>query len=1128
MAKQKQVFETESKLRWNTFKWTSRILIFLLLLIIPVVWISLVHMNVPFLPKLEKTDYVRNDNLVIPKDFTKQDAIRYKGFQHFLELRKQNFDHIANDAKRSYAQAVRAAFYVDWDPQALSSLKAHINKLNMVLPEWFFIDPVADTLVVRIDAEALQYLRRYNVRIVPILSNVNITETSGNFDGKILDRVMQSPEKRKHFLDQIELALQKNHFAGINIDFEEIHEPTLKPLFLFQKELYERLHAKKILVTQDVVPGDDNYNLTKVEPYLDYIFLMAYDQHFAESVPGPVSEQRWIEKVLDKTAESIDSRKIILCLAAYGYNWPEKGNAATVTYAEAIALAKDYNAPIEFNNDTYNCSFSYRGADSVWHKVYFNDAAGTFNTMRFADDYGVAGTAVWRLGAEDERLWTFYNRDLRREAVAAHPSVFTRLQHSPVGYKKPDYIGDGEVLDMITEPADGLMKIVRDSTDNLIAEEQYLQLPTRYIIKKFGKVKKQVILTFDDGPDPVFTPQILQILKREKVPATFFVVGTNVEGNLSLFRRIYNEGFEIGNHTFTHPNIAEVGRSRATTEIEATRLLIESQTGHSTILFRPPYNADSEPGSYVELEPIAISKKHSYYAVGESIDPEDWDTKNRAYSMNADTIYNRIVREYEANPEKGIILLHDAGGPRQATVDALPRIIQYFKQRGIAFITVAQLLNLTKEQVMPPVQDAWLGADSAASKTIAFLSEFLKISFWLAILLGILRILFLGVLALLNYFKDKKQGDPVIGTFTPKVSIIVPAYNEEVNCVATVKSLLQQDYPHYEIIFIDDGSKDKTFERITAAFGNNEQVKAYRKENGGKASALNYGIERAGSDFLLCIDADTQLKKDALSKMMPYFKDDRVGAVAGNVKVGNTQKILTQWQSIEYITAQNFDRRAFDYINGITVVPGAIGAFSKKAMQDTGGFATDSLAEDCDLTIRILRQGYIIRNCTAAIAVTEAPESISQFLKQRFRWCYGVMQSFWKNRDACFNSRYKGLGMIALPNILLFQIVMPLIAPLADLLFFIGLIYNRSDIDSMQQILIYYFLFLFIDVFISIVAFRFEKENYWRLLWLLPQRFVYRQLMYIVWFRSVRRAIKGEGQGWGNLKRTGNVVLKET
>ncbi|MFT4094585.1 MAG: glycosyltransferase [Niabella sp.] len=1126
MSQNKQVFETENKIRWNSFKWGSRIVIFLLILIVPVVWISLGR-NQPFLPKLEKTDFIKNKKLVIPKGLSKKEAARYKGFQKFLEMKRQNNAYIARDARRSESPAVRAAFYVDWDPQSFSSLKAHVDKLNMVIPEWFFIDPAADTLVARIDQDALQYMRRYKVKIVPIISNVNISRTSGDFDGNILDRVMQQPGKRKRLIDQIESALEKNRFAGINLDFEEIRSKTLAPLFLFQKELYERLHAKELLVTQDIVPNDDNYNLEKLNPYLDYIFLMAYDQHFPESVPGSISEQRWIEKVLDNAAVNINSKKIILCAAAYGYDWPEGGDAANVTYAEAIALAKDHYAPIDFDNDTYNCSFSYKDVDSVLHRVYFNDAAGNFNTMRFADDYGVAGIALWRLGSEDERLWSFYNKDLRSDSVAVHPEIFAQLQRAPIGYEKPDYIGDGEVLDMITEPGEGIMKIGRDSIEDLISEEQYVQLPTKYIIKKFGQVHNQVLLTFDDGPDPVFTPRILDILKKENVPAAFFVVGINAENNLSLLKKIYKDGFEIGNHTFTHPNIAEVGKKRATTEIEATRLLIESTIGHSTVLFRPPYNADAEPTSYVELEPIAIGKRHSYYAIGESIDPEDWDTENPTYKMNADTIYNRVIRQYEANPEKGVILLHDAGGPRQATVDALPRIIEYFKKKNIQFITVARLLNLKKDQVMPPVKGNLLQADSFASRVIAFFSAFLNIAFWLAIVLGILRILFLGVLAVLGYFKGKKERHPAAGIFVPRISIIVPAYNEEVNCVATVKSLLQQDYPDLEIIFVDDGSKDKTFEKITTAFHDHPKVKAFRKENGGKASALNYGIERAASDFLLCIDADTQLKKNAISQMMPYFQDEKVGAVAGNVKVGNTGRLLTKWQSIEYITAQNFDRRAFDYINGITVVPGAIGAFSKKAMQDAGGFTTDSLAEDCDLTIRILRQGYIIRNCTEAIAVTEAPETVSQFLKQRFRWSYGIMQSFWKNRDACFNAKYRGLGLVSLPNILLFQIIMPLIAPLADLLFFIGLFYNRHDANSMQQILLYYFLFLLIDVFISVVAFRFERENYWRLLWLLPQRFAYRQLMYIVLFRSVRRAIKGEGQGWGSLKRTGNVVLKE-
>lgn len=1124
MNRGKQVFETDSKVKWNTFKWVSRVVLLPLLLIVPVILFS-IGRSQPFLPRLEKAGFKKDKNLVIPKGLNKKELTKYRGFQKFLKDRRQIKALIRNAASHPKSPLIRAAYYVDWDPQSLSSLKAHINELNMVIPEWLFIDPVSDTLVTQIDPEALKYIRKYPVRIVPILSNVNISRTDGDFDGNILERVMKNPQKRQRLIQQILTTLKKNHFAGINLDFEEIESQTLPFLYTFQKDLYKTLHENNLLVTQDIVPEDDNYDLKKLNPILDYIFLMAYDQHFNESVPGPISDQHWIEKVLDNAAADVDSRKIILGIGAYGYDWPEGSDATTVTYSEAIALAKDHYAPIKFDDDSYNCSFSYLDVDSIWHHVYFNDAASNFNTMRFADDYGLGGTALWRLGSEDERIWTFYNKDLRSDSIEKNLYIFNSLQHTRVGYQRPDYIGEGEVLDMITVPNEGKIQIVRDSNENLIAEEKYIDLPTKYIIKRFGQVHKQVLLTFDDGPDPVYTPQILAILKREKVPAAFFVVGINVENNIPLLKEEYKDGFEIGNHTFTHPNIAEVSRKRATTEIEATRLLIESQTGHSTVLFRPPYNADAEPSSYVELEPIAIGKQFSYYAVGESIDPEDWDTKDPAFRMNADTIFNRVVRQYNEHPDKGIILLHDAGGPRWATVQALPRIIHYFKSRGIEFISVSQLLHLKKDQVMPPVKGSLLRADGFAYRTAAVLSNFLTAAFWLAIVLGILRILFLAAMAVLNHFKHKKK---IAATtpFTPKVSILVPAYNEEVNCVSTVKSLLQQDYPDFEIIFVDDGSKDSTFEKVNAAFANDNRVSVYTKENGGKASALNFGLEKTETDFVVCIDADTQLKSDAVRLLMNYFRDEEVGAVAGNVKVGNVHNVLTRWQSIEYITAQNFDRRAFDYINGISVVPGAIGAFRKQAMKDAGGFTSDSLAEDCDLTMRILRVGYVIRNCTKAIAVTEAPETVNQFLKQRFRWSYGIMQSFWKNRDACFNPKYKGLGMVTLPNILLFQIIMPLIAPLADILFFVGLFYNRNDFDSMAYILLYYFLFLLIDVFISVIAFRFEKENYWRLLWLLPQRFAYRQLMYVVLFRSFRRALKGQSQGWGSLKRTGKAVLQ--
>jgi poly-beta-1,6 N-acetyl-D-glucosamine synthase len=386
----------------------------------------------------------------------------------------------------------------------------------------------------------------------------------------------------------------------------------------------------------------------------------------------------------------------------------------------------------------------------------------------------------------------------------------------------------------------------------------------------------------------------------------------------------------------------------------------------------------------------------------------------------------------------------------------------------------------------------------------------------------------MAVLASIQKKKEKKKNAiPLtsIQTYFPKVSIIIPAYNEEINAVRTVNNLLQQSYPDLQIIFVDDGSKDNTFNIVSETFTGAINVQVHTKPNGGKASALNYGINLANTEYLVCIDADTQLKSDAIDQLMKKFDNEKVGAVAGNVKVGNEVNMITKWQSIEYITSQNFDRRAFDLLNCITVVPGAIGAFKKAAIIKCGGFTTDTLAEDCDLTMRLHRNNYLVRNCNDAISYTEAPETMKQFMKQRFRWSFGVIQCFWKHSDAAFNPKYKNFGMIALPNILIFQMILPFLAPLADLILVLSLIAAGFGIisASLGHIILYYLIFSFVDIAGAALAFAFEKEDYKKLLWMIPQRLIYRQLMYYILIKSFNRAIKGELQGWGVLKRTGNV-----
>ena len=1142
MQQSPQIFQTTNSLRWRSFKWTGRVIGAVVLFLLSVVVLAIVRGQKPNLPNIEEKAQAYETKLDPSNKLTLESPLnkKYKGFKYYLG-KKQREDSI-NITKHSVLETtlIRSAFYTPWTPSALSDLRKNADKLNTVYPEWFFIDTLSYTLQTRIDTAGLSLMRQNKLSIQPIFNNFHsslVSSKKGYFDGTLLHELLSNPQRRKNIIRQITDTLASYRLQGINIDFEELIEKSNNPLTQFQKELYEALHSKGYLISMDVQAMNDDYDFKKLAEYNDHLILMAYDQYSEISLPGPISSQKWIEQQMDWMDDKVDASKIILGVAGYCRDWVqgEEGKRIDdITYSTAIDYAKLSGATINFDNDTYNLHFGFTepptdSAAEIKHSIWLTDACTTFNVLRFSDDYKTAGTALWHLGGEDPRIWSFYGRDLSTQALEKTPFNFNSLATTPPDPNtKPTPTGEGELLTIIYTPQQGILKLEIDSSEMLIAEQQYVQLPSGYVYQKFGEDKTEmgpghkIILTFDDGPDAEFTPKILSILEREKIPATFFIVGINAERNIPLLQRIYNGGYEIGNHTFTHGNIAKMSPERAELEMKTTRLLLECVTGHSTILFRAPYNADSEPQTFEEIEPIARSKKDNYITVGESIDPNDWDPR-----MNADSIVNRTIRIAEAS-NASIILFHDAGGKtRQPTIDALSRIIEYFKKRGCKFTTVADLMGKNKEAVMPTIQRSWINSLNFFFAEATYWGSHILFSFFIiGIFLSVGR---MAVMALLAYRQQRKEPSAAVYSLQPPVSVIVPAFNEQINSIRTIESLLQQNYPHLQVVFVDDGSTDNTYQTVSEYFKNNPKVLVVKKTNGGKATALNYGISISTSDYVVCIDADTQLKYDAVTELMKKFTSAdsimQVGAVAGNVKVGNEVNMITHWQSIEYITSQNFDRRAFDLLNCITVVPGAIGAFKKTAVLEAGGFTSDTLAEDCDLTMRLHRKGYEVHNCATAISYTEAPETMKQFLKQRFRWSFGVMQSFWKHRDAVFNPRYKNLGMVALPNILIFQIILPFLAPFADLILLISLVAAGLGIipPSFTNIIIFYLVFTFVDLAGAAIAFSFEKEDFRKLLWIFPQRFVYRQLMYYIVIKSFNRALKGELQGWGVLKRTGNV-----
>jgi cellulose synthase/poly-beta-1,6-N-acetylglucosamine synthase-like glycosyltransferase len=386
------------------------------------------------------------------------------------------------------------------------------------------------------------------------------------------------------------------------------------------------------------------------------------------------------------------------------------------------------------------------------------------------------------------------------------------------------------------------------------------------------------------------------------------------------------------------------------------------------------------------------------------------------------------------------------------------------------------------------------------------------------------RAVIIGLLALIEKLRPDHA---VMSHPSPTVTVLIPAHNEESVIVQTVTSVLASDLKGLRIIVVNDGSTDRTRELLDENFSREPRVRIIHQVNRGKAAALHLATSLADTDIVVTIDADTEIEPDAVTKLVRHFSDPKIGAVAGNVKVGNRSRWLTRWQALEYITSQNMEKRAFDLLNCITVVPGALGAWRKKAIEAAGGITADTVAEDADLTIAIRRLGWRISYDEEAIAWTEAPETAGQLIRQRFRWTFGTLQSFWKHGDTLLRPKYGTLGWIALPNIFVFQIVLPLISPVIDLMFFgsvllwclAGLritqlpqLWTSADVEKS---LLFFLGFLLIDILTCMVAFALERKEDWTLLIpVLLQRFYYRQLMYVVLFRSVKEAVSGRPVGW--------------
>lgn len=1027
---------------------------------------------------------------------------------------------------------VRLAFVDPTEEEALRSLAKNGAALTHVAMEGLHVRDGEGGVVGRIADEALAVARD---RRLPVLEVVDDTRDDTPHPADVT-ALGNDRFRARRFASQLLARLRADGAAGAVLALgEDDADPAGALRSVVLEEVYAALKPAGMLVAVRFEARFSPEALMRQAKVADLVIVRAFFGLDPRARPAPLAPRRWVEATIDAARRLVPARKLVIALATRAGAFPvdgrtlhEAGRARELQWAEVIARARVAGVSPRWDARSGNLVVALPGPTGIASSAHvrahplddgtialiawFSDAATLADGLAQLWSRGLVHVALGNLGGEDSRVFRVLgierdDRDALRAALADLPQP-----------SEPDVIGDGVAMNVdLTEH--GGSAAVELGAGGRVELERYETLPASPTVIRRGKVPpRTVVLTFDDGPHADFTPAILDVLAKERVPAVFFVLGSRAEREPELVRRIVGEGHELGNHSFSHPDLGKIGDGRADLEINSTNRLLEALTGVGTVLFRPPFRSDDRPTVREDLIAIQNGARNGMITVTSTVDPHDWARPEPAI------IVDYLVRRLERN-DGGVVLMHDGGGDRRNTVAALGPLIQALRARGFSFLPMHAVFGGGLRALNPPVRAApeeRLGA--AVWGSLAWLLRGLTWFALLALLVGLARFLTLFVLSSIEAAREWRERRHIRRTSAlPRhaaVTVIIPAYNEAKVIERTVMSVLASRGVDLEVLVMDDGSTDDTADVVSRAFYVEPRVKLHRLKNGGKARALNEGFALATHDVVIALDADTIFLPSTIVELARKFDDPLVAAVAGRAAVGNTQHFVSRWQALEYVIGQSIERRAWHLLGVVSVVPGAVGAWRRDAVLAAAGFGTDTLAEDCDLTITLQVQGWRVSYAPEAVALTEAPETVQALLKQRFRWCFGVLQAVWKHRRSMLSppANNRVLGLLLLPCVLACHIVTPLLAPLADVaaLVAIGLGHFRSVAP-------YYLALLAAELLLTLLALRLDRARL-ALLWDWPiNRTVYRWLLFVALARAVVAAVRGGAVGWGKLVRTGSV-----
>ena len=942
------------------------------------------------------------------------------------------------------SKPLRVGFYTPWDPSSVASLQRHIGELDWLAPVWFTVNGPNHEFAALPDRDGRAIINSTPHRplILPVVQNFN----NGQVDSAGAASLMAAPRATPPVPGQARAAARRQSRRRRVVRLRRSRSCRAGQLPRLAARGASALRASRL----DRVRGrsvDQSWDLRRFALVADKLFLMAYDEHSNDGPAGPIASQRWWASAVAAAVRQVPRSKVVVTIGNYAYDWHDKGGDPE-SVEEAWVDAGDSETRPGFDRASANSMFAYDDENGVPHTVWMLDAASAFNELTVLDRAGLREVALWRMGAEDPGLWSIFGR-----SAAPSPPRAAGLVNLAEG-TNVDIEGQGEILRITALPTPGERRL-QFAPNGLIADVDFAQVPRPYTITRTGDRPGLIALTFDDGPDERWTPKILDILKARQVRATFFIVGENALTERGLLERMIREGHEVGSHTYTHPNLAAADRTRTLFELNATQRLFEAFTGRTLKLFRAPFFGDAEPTTADEILPVSEAQNRGLHFGRAACRQRGLAAARRARHRQQRALAGhwraKCTDQSDAQCSRNVVLLHDSGGDRSQTVAALPILIDALRARGYTFVPVSELAGLSPSQAMPPLSSAdHLAAriDLGLFELVGFAIRALGFLFAAAISLGIARALVLSALALLSGWKDLRRKRPPIRPDT-FVSVLIPAFNEEQVIERSVSHVLASTNVRLEVIVIDDGSKDRTSEIVREAFRDDERVQLITLANGGKARALNHGLEVAKSEIVIALDADTQFEPDTIARLARWLvADEGLAAVAGNAKVGNRVNLVTKWQALEYVTAQNLERRALARLGAMTVVPGAVGVWRKKAIAEVGGYPPETLAEDQDLTIAVQRAGWRVAYDQSAIAWTEAPGTFHQLARQRFRWAFGTIQCAWKHKGIMKSGKPRGLALIGLPQTIMFQLLFALVSPIIDLALVINIFSTFSSLHE--------------------------------------------------------------------------------